>query len=139
MRPIVILPVLGLLAGCAMSHPIEPQLAPASVDFRGAAVERVQLANFDFTPREIRLRAGRPYELVLANVASGGHNFAAPAFFAAARIRPGDAALVAKGEVDVPGGATRTVHLVPAAGTYRLVCTHTGHALLGMTGTIVVS
>jgi len=139
MRLIAVLPAFALLAACAASHPIQPQLAPASVDFGGAAVERVELANFDFTPREIRLRAGRPYELVLANVASGGHNFAAAAFFAAARIRPADAALVAKGEVEVPGGATRTVHLVPAAGTYRLVCTHTGHALLGMTGTIVVS
>ena len=126
-----------LLAACASSHPIEPQLASA-VDFGSAEEERVQLASFDFTPREIHLRAGRPYELVLTNVVSGGHDFAAPEFFAAALIKPEDAPLVAQGDVEVPGNSTRTVHLVPAAGTYKLVCTHTGHALLGMTGTIVV-
>jgi plastocyanin len=74
----------------------------------------------------------------LENVASGGHDFAAPDFFAASLIRPNDAALVAGGNVEVPGSASRTVHLVPAAGEYRLVCTHAGHALLGMTGRIVV-
>ncbi len=138
MRNIAFLGPIALLAGCASSHPIEPQLAPASIDFGGAAGERVELANFDFTPHEIHLRAGRPYTLVLTNVGSGGHDFAAPEFFAAALIKPDDAALVAEGEIDVPGNATRTVHLVPAAGTYKLVCTHTGHALLGMTGSIVV-
>ena len=58
--------------------------------------------------------------------------------FAAARIEPADAALVEDGEIEVPGKSTRTVHLVPAAGTYRLTCTHTLHALLGMRGSIVV-
>ena len=128
----------ALLAGCATSHPIEPQLAAASVDFTSADEERVELANFDFTPREIRLRAGQPYELVLANVGTGGHDFAAPEFFAAARVRPDDAAMIAQGKVEVPAGATRHVHLIPAAGRYKLVCTHTGHALLGMTGRIIV-
>ncbi|MEO6388791.1 MAG: copper-binding protein [Croceibacterium sp.] len=138
MRTIALLSACGLLAACVSSHPINPQLAPASLSFAGATMERIAVANFDFTPHEIHLRAGRPYELVLANTASGGHDFAAPEFFAAARIKPGDAPLVADGKVDLPGMATRTVHLVPAAGAYKLVCTHTGHALLGMTGQIVV-
>jgi uncharacterized cupredoxin-like copper-binding protein len=138
MRKITSLALTALLAGCASSHPIDPQLAPASVNFGSAAEERVELANFDFTPRELRLRAGRPYDLVLVNVGTGGHDFSAPEFFAAAQVKTDDAALIAKGEVDVPGGATRHVHLVPAAGRYDLTCTHTGHALLGMTGRIVV-
>ncbi len=138
MRTIALLPLLGLLAGCATSHAIQPQLAPTSVDFGGATAARVELANFDFTPRQIHLRAGRPYRLELVNAGSGGHDFSAPEFFAAARIAPADAALVSGGEVDVPGGTTRIVHLVPAAGSYKLACTHLGHALLGMTGTIVV-
>ena len=138
MHKIVSLAVTVLLTGCASSHPIEPQLAPASVNFGSADEQRVELASFDFTPREIHLRAGRPYELVLTNVSSGGHDFAAPEFFAAALIKPEDAPLVGEGEIEVPRMATRTVHLVPAAGTYDLVCTHTGHALLGMKGKIVV-
>lgn len=138
MRKIIVLAAASLLAACASSHAIEPRLAPASVDFGGAAEQRVTLENFDFNPREVHLRAGLPYELVLTNTGSGGHDFAAPEFFAAAQIRSGDAPLVAGGEVDVPGGATRTVHLVPSAGAYDLACTHAGHALLGMKGKIIV-
>ena len=138
MRPVFALSAIILLAACASSHAIEPQLAPASVNFTGAAQQRVELANFDFNPREIHLRAGRPYTLVLANVASGGHDFAAPEFFAAAQVRPDDAATIASGKVEVAGGTTQQVHLVPAAGEYDLLCSHTGHALLGMKGKIIV-
>ena len=104
----------------------------------GTAEQRVELSNFDFTPRELHMRAGQPTTLVLSNTASGGHDFAAPEFFAAARLDPADAGLVEDGEVEVPGKSTRTVHLVPAAGTYKLTCTHTFHAAFGMKGTIVV-
>jgi uncharacterized cupredoxin-like copper-binding protein len=109
-----------------------PALAQASAELR------VELSNFDFTPHELHLRAGQPTTLVLANLASGGHDFSAPEFFAAARIEQADAGLVDDGEVDVPGKSTRTVHLVPAAGSYKLTCTHTMHAMFGMKGTIVV-
>jgi plastocyanin len=36
------------------------------------------------------------------------------------------------------GGETRDIALVPAAGRYKLKCTHTFHKLLGMSGTIIV-
>ena len=122
----------GLIACCAASH------QPAAAQFQNAAEQRVELANFDFTPRELRLHAGQAYALVLTNVGSGGHDFAAPEFFAAARVQPADAALVHDGEVDVPGRSTRIVHLIPAAGSYKLTCTHTLHAVFGMKGRIVV-
>ena len=113
-------------------------LCSVTAGAQGAAEQRVELSNFDFTPHEIHLRAGQPTELVLNNVASGGHDFSAPEFFAAARVEPGDAALIDDGEVDVPARSTRTVHLVPAAGTYKLTCTHMMHRTFGMKGTIVV-
>jgi len=138
MPRIALLFATAVLASCASSHPITPQLAASSVNFAGASEQRVELANFDFSPREIHLRAGQAYDLVLANVASGGHDFAAPEFFAAAHIRPDDAPLVAEGKVELSGGATKHIHLVPAAGNYELVCTHAGHAVLGMKGKIVV-
>lgn len=138
MRFVIALSASAMLAACVSSHPIAPGVAPASVNFAGAAQQRVELANFDFTPREIHLRAGRPYELVLANVASGGHDFTAPEFFAAAKVRSDDAALLTHGEIEVEGNTTRTVHVIPTAGVYQLVCSHTGHALLGMKGRIVV-
>lgn len=118
----------ALIACCASTQAVA----------QAAAEQRVELSSFEFTPREIHLRAGQRVALVLANTASGGHDFAAPEFFAAARLDPEDAALVEDGEIEVPGRSTRTVHLVPAAGTYELTCTHTFHATFGMRGTIVV-
>ena len=128
MRSIQTALAAGLVACCAGSQAVA----------QSGAEQRVELSNFDFTPHEIHLRAGQGATLVLTNTASGGHDFAAPEFFAAARIEPADAALVEHGEIDVPGKSTRTVHLVPAAGTYKLTCTHTMHAMFGMKGTIVV-
>jgi uncharacterized cupredoxin-like copper-binding protein len=78
----------GLIACCASSHAVGQPAAPEL---------RVELSSFDFTPHELHLRAGQPTTLVLTNVASGGHDFAAPEFFAAARVEPGDSALIDDG------------------------------------------
>ena len=128
MRPIHTVLAAGLIACCAGSE----------AGAQAVSEQRIELSNFDFSPHEIHLRAGQATTLVLENVASGAHDFAAPEFFAAARLEPGDAALVDDGEVDVPARSTRTLHLVPAAGTYKLTCTHMMHAMFGMKGTIVV-
>lgn len=102
------------------------------------AVTSVNLANFSFTPMTIQLQAGVPTVLRLRNSSSGGHSFTAPQFFAAARIAPQSAALVQKGKVEIPGGATVAIALTPAAGQYPLKCSHPFHAAFGMKGTIVV-
>ena len=83
---------------------------------------------------------GRDYALTLSNRASGGHNFAAPAFFAAASVDPADRARISAGTVEVPAGQSVTIHLTaPAAGRYKVRCTHTLHTMFGMKGAIVVS
>jgi plastocyanin len=102
---------------------------------QSGAEQRVELSNFDFAPTKIHLRAGQATTLVLSNLASGGHDFAAPEFFAAARVEPADAALVRTARSTCPPSRRRTVHLVPAAGTYKLTCTHMMHAMFGMKGT----
>lgn len=130
--------VLGLTSACASTHPIQPQVASPGIDFAEAETVEVTLSSFEFTPSLLRLSADRPYVLQLINRASGGHDFAAPEFFAASRVHAGDAARVAEGEIDLEGGESASVRLVPAAGEYRLVCTHFGHSALGMTGKIVV-
>lgn len=133
------LPLALLLAGCVSAQPIEPQLAAASTDFSNAQRVEVALDSFDFAPRELQLSAGQPIELVLTNVSDSGHNFAATEFFAAALIRPADAELVRNGLLELRGGASVSVFLVPVAGSYDIDCTHLGHTTLGMTGTIIVS
>ncbi|MCB2067101.1 MAG: cupredoxin domain-containing protein [Erythrobacter sp.] len=137
MRCLFLAPIV-LLAGCASTHVIQPQLSPASVEYSRAQRVEVTLDNFSFAPADLHLQAGRPIALVVTNAASGGHNFTAPEFFAAAQIMPGHADLVASGQLSLSGGQSVTVNLIPAAGTYRLTCTHLGHAVLGMTGTITV-
>ncbi len=122
-------------------------LAAASAAFpawgqspQGQAVEAVtvQLSNFAFAPERLQLRVGVPVRLHLVNVASGGHSFSAPAFFAASTYPSGTPPR--DGKIDIAAGGSVDVTLVPrTAGTYRLECTHFLHSLFGMTGTIVVT
>ena len=116
-----------LLAFAFLSTAALAQDAPQRVE--------VRLSSFDFTPSTIRLAAGRPVVLHLINGGDGGHNFAAPEFFAAARAVTGP---VQRGRVEVAGGQSVDVRLTPARGTYRLRCTHTLHTAFGMSGEIVV-
>ncbi|HEX8062470.1 MAG TPA: cupredoxin domain-containing protein [Allosphingosinicella sp.] len=98
----------------------------------------VKLSSFDFTPSTLHLRAGHPVVLHLVNTGSGGHDFTAPAFFAAAQVHPGSRAAVAKGSVEVGSRRSVDVALVPKAGVYPLKCSHAFHKTFGMTGRIVV-
>ena len=100
----------------------------------------IDLSSFKFTPSTITLHHGQPYVLHFVNKASGGHDFAAKAFFKAAIIAPGDRATVAKGQIELDGGETADVHLsAPAPGTYEAHCSHFMHSTFGMTGSIVVN
>ena len=107
---------------------------PASAQAQARTVE-ISLSNFDFTPSTIRLRAGEPVVLHLVNTAHGGHNFAAPEFFAAASAVSGP---VNRGKVELHGNQSVDVHVTPAHGHYHLRCTHTMHTAFGMSGEIEV-
>ena len=115
-------------------------LAPAAAaqaqapDWAHAQRVEVKLSSFDFTPSTIHLRADRPVILHLVNTGSGGHDFTAPAFFAAARLRNA----VGKGSIEVRGHQSVDIGVVPKAGNYPLKCSHAFHKTLGMTGRIVV-
>ena len=100
-----------------------------------AATVEIALSSFDFTPSAVHLRAGAPVILHLVNNGSGGHNFSAPEFFAAAHDVSGP---LRGGRVEVAGHGSVDVRLVPAAGHYRLRCTHMMHTAFGMSGEITV-
>jgi plastocyanin len=98
----------------------------------------IALTNFEFTPSTIQLKAGQRYMLHLTS--SGGHNFAAKAFFAAATVDPADRAKLKAGRIELEKGGSVDIHLTaPAAGSYEVRCTHFLHSTMGMTGKIVVS
>jgi uncharacterized cupredoxin-like copper-binding protein len=123
--PLVMLPLI-LLTGSAAVGQSAPTVA-------------VQLSNFKFAPSTIVLDHGRPYVLRLVNGANGGHDFTAAAFFAAAKVAPTDRRYIAEGEIEVPPGQAIQIHLTaPAAGRYKLKCSHSLHKMFGMSGTILV-
>ncbi len=132
-----ILAVLALTAGnLALSQSGESP-PPAVVAVPPSEVE-IDLSSFAFAPSTLALRAGVPVTLVLQNTSSGGHNFAAPEFFANAVMRSQDRAMIERGAIEVRTSSTRRITLTPRAGTYRLRCTHTLHTTFGMRGQIVV-
>jgi len=135
--PILIAGALTL-ASCAGTHPITPVAAADQSVFARSETVRVTLTNFKFGPDPLTLVAGKPYRIELVNQADGSHDFAAPEFFAASRLASASLSEVADGKIELAGGDTKSVSLVPAAGEYKLVCTHTGHSALGMTAKIVV-
>src|SRR5687768_4276347 len=130
LRPGILIPAL-LLA----SIPVAVAAAP---DWSRAARVEVKLANFSYSPKTIRLRAGQPVLLRLVNASSSGHDFTARQFFAASTVRPQDQGAVAGGSVELRGRQSRDIMLVPRAGRYPLKCTHTLHKAFGMSGRIIV-
>jgi plastocyanin len=123
---------LRLLAFALLALPAAA--AAQAPDWAHAQRVEVKLSSFDFTPSTLHLRAGRPVVLHLVNTGSGGHDFTAPEFFAAAQLRKA----TGKGRVEVRGHQSVDVALVPKAGRYPLKCSHAFHKTLGMAGQIVV-
>jgi plastocyanin len=99
-------------------------------------VVTIDVVSFSFAPKPIHLAAGQPVTLTLVNEAGSSHDFTAKEFFAAATITAGNAA---QGKIDLPAHATKSITLVPRAGTYQAHCSHFLHASFGMTDQIVVN
>jgi plastocyanin len=100
------------------------------------ASQTIYVWSFNFSPRPIQLAAGRPVTLTFVNRSGSGHDFTAKEFFARSRIISGSAA---EGEIELRGGETKSVTLVPARGTYKAHCSHFLHATMGMTDRIIVN
>ena len=127
-------PILLLAATLGLGATASSAQTP---DFSRAAAIEIVLTSFSFTPATLHLRAGVPVRLTIRDT-KGGHNFAAPKFFAAARLAPEDASKVRRGKIELEGGEAVAIRLVPAKGTYKLSCTHFLHTSFGMKGLIVV-
>jgi plastocyanin len=123
--------IIALAAAATAATPSQAQQNPAA----DAHVEivTVHLSNFAFDPEHLKLKVGVPARLRLQNDSNGGHNFSAPAFFAAS------SPLRTDGEVNVPAHQTVELTVVPnKPGAYRLDCTHFLHGIFGMHGAIDV-
>jgi uncharacterized cupredoxin-like copper-binding protein len=107
-------------------------------DWTTAPSVEVILASFKYAPRTIRLEAAKPVVLHLVNTSSGGHDFTAPEFFAAATVRHEDRGAIEDGSVEVAQRGSVDIALVPKAGRYPLKCSHSFHKMLGMSGEMIV-
>lgn len=114
-----------------------PASAQSDDDWKRADAVEVRIKSFSFTPSVVHMKAGVPVRLTLVDE-KGGHNFSAPEFFSAAQIAPEDRGKVPNGKVELEGGETLTIRIVPSVGTYKLNCTHLMHTSFGMKGKIVV-
>jgi plastocyanin len=97
----------------------------------------IVLTDFAFTPDHITLRVGVPVRLRLVNRSNGGHDFSAPALFAASSFQAGSAPV--DGKIEVGSQQEAAVAFTPRVpGSYPVECTHFLHSLFGMTATIQV-
>jgi plastocyanin len=99
------------------------------------ALQTIDVWSFGFGPKPLRLRAGQPVTLNFVNRSGSSHDFTAHSFFANARIVSGAAP---DGEIDLPGHATRSITLIPRAGSYNAHCSHFLHKQMGMQEEILV-
>ena len=98
-------------------------------------VQTIQLYSYGYNPDPIILTAGQRVTLKFVNRAGKGHDFTAPRFFGSSKIVAGD---VGKGEVELRGGQSASITLVPTAGRYKVHCGRPFHKVMGMRGDIIV-
>lgn len=120
---------LRLAAVAAVSFAL---IAPVAAQPAGQTID---VRSFSFSPVPIRLAAGKPVTLTFVNSSGSGHDFTAKDFFAQSAISAGSAP---GGKIALKGHETKTITLVPKAGTYEVHCSHFLHASMGMHDQIVV-
>lgn len=109
----------------------------------------VELLDHHFVPKDLKLKAGVPYRIILKNTGEQDHVYTAAAFFKDAVAwrkmqvpRPGGGEIKAPYFTSVQAykkGGQVELFIVPVKkGTYDVVCTISDHQEKGMTGTITV-
>ena len=127
----MLLPLLALLLAAPAAAQREPE-------WRLAVEHDVLLRPWAYEPSLIRLPAGQPVRLHFVNQSRATMAFSAPGFFRAARLRPRDRDIVARGGFRLAPGERRYVALVAAPGRYRARSINLIHRVLGMSALIVV-
>lgn len=95
----------------------------------------VQVWSFGFAPRPVHLAAGKPVTLTFVNQSGSSHDFVAPRFFSSSIINGGRAP---QGGIELGPRQTKSITLVPRAGTYPVHCSHFLHKQMGMRDEIIV-
>lgn len=108
--------------GTPEATPEEPQATPENAGQNGMMT--VQMREFAFDPNQITVPANTDAQVTFMNAGQLPHNFTCDAL----GIKTSDLA----------AGASETVTINAAAGSYDFICSIPGHADAGMTGTLTV-
>ena len=118
----------------------------AAADWSRMAEVSIEMLDYGYRPRELRLKAGQPYRLTIVNEGSVNHYFTAPEFFASVAARKAQvprqaeikAAVFESFEVH-PRGGTLEFYFVPMEkGSYRAFCHIKDHLPLAIEAQLVV-
>lgn len=146
---------LGMvLAGCQGNAPVRvdddyvrnTERIVKAADWSKMTTVEIELYDYGYTPRDLTLKAGQPYKLVLKNTGVKDHYYTAPDFYKAVATRK---AMVNKfAEIKAPyfiafevlrGGGTIDVYVVPVVkGTYKVWCQIDDHEEHGSVGSITI-
>jgi uncharacterized cupredoxin-like copper-binding protein len=109
----------------------------APVDWSHAEAVDVRMVEYEFIPKELRLRREVPYRLHLVNAGKEGHDFTAGAFFAAVEVHNRDALGARGASIYLRPGETADIYVIARdPGLFAPRCAD--HDWAGMTATIVV-
>jgi uncharacterized cupredoxin-like copper-binding protein len=145
------------LAGCALlASPlaIAQDYVTNSADIVKAAkwdemeTITIELSEHDFDPKHLKLKANKPYRLVIKNAGEADHYYTASEFFKSVAWRKVMSSRPYGGEIKAPYFTAIEVfkkvgvvelYFVPVKkGTFEVICTIDDHKEKGMTGSITV-
>lgn len=151
MKPVcVVLALCALaMAGCGAAPPRsagDRAAIVAAADWNSAREVRIELKDSGFSPRELRLEAGRPYRLTLLNLGVNHHYFNAPEFYASIAAYKANVPRYAEIRADqfssfelYAAGGTMELWFVPLdKGRYRAHCHLGNHAEMGVEGVLII-
>lgn len=118
----------------------------AAADWSRVIEVTVQMHDYGYRPRELRLKSGQPYRITLVNYGGANHYFTAPEFLAASATRKAEvrnqaevkAPVFTSFEVFARGGSI-DLYLVPMIkGQYRAHCHMRDHEKLNIEGLVII-
>jgi uncharacterized cupredoxin-like copper-binding protein len=117
---------------------VVPPTGAFATDWSTAETVTVVTTEYVFTPSTFTFHKGVVYRLHVDNRGKETHEFTAPAFFRAIRMRNPKALDPDRVEIVVQPGAQKDLYFIAAAsGTYELTCSD--HDWAGMVGSITIT
>jgi uncharacterized cupredoxin-like copper-binding protein len=109
---------------------------------------KMELVEHEFDPKHLKLKANKPYRLIIKNTGEADHYYTATEFFKSVAWRKVMSSRPHGGEIKAPyftaievfkkTGSVELFFVPVKKGTYEVVCTIDDHKEKGMTGSITV-